>query len=163
MLKNNSFLHRREFAEIVCEQFGFFDTRGEKQIGGCYQAANWILVGKTKGRGRQDRFTTAALSVKEISDITSIEASERRDVLVAITGSALANGTMEELLALFTTSDVIVNGGSASIYPAALFQRGVRNIATIVRHRQRRGPNAVDPKNSDATAVKTRWIHLWPR
>ena len=34
--------------------------------GACYQAANWISVGKTKGRGRQDRFTEAALSVKEI-------------------------------------------------------------------------------------------------
>ena len=34
--------------------------------GACYRAANWILVGKTKGRGRQDRFTQAALSRKEI-------------------------------------------------------------------------------------------------
>jgi hypothetical protein len=42
----------------------FVDTR--RYSGACYQAANWIPVGKTKGRGRQDRFTEAALSVKEI-------------------------------------------------------------------------------------------------
>jgi hypothetical protein len=42
----------------------FVDTR--KYSGACYQASNWIAVGKTKGRGRQDRFTKAALSIKEI-------------------------------------------------------------------------------------------------
>jgi hypothetical protein len=36
--------------------------------GTCYRAANWIPVGKTKGRGRQDRYrcSTSQLSVKEI-------------------------------------------------------------------------------------------------
>lgn len=34
--------------------------------GTCYRAANWIEVGKTKGRGRQDRFSQAALGVKAI-------------------------------------------------------------------------------------------------
>ena len=34
--------------------------------GTCYRAANWIAVGKTKGRGRQDRFTQLALSTKAI-------------------------------------------------------------------------------------------------
>jgi hypothetical protein len=42
----------------------FVDTG--RYSGACYQAANWVAVGKTKGRGRQDRFTKAALSVKEI-------------------------------------------------------------------------------------------------
>jgi hypothetical protein len=42
----------------------FVDTR--RYSGACYQAANWIAVGKTKGRGRQDRYTESALSVKEI-------------------------------------------------------------------------------------------------
>jgi len=32
----------------------------------CYRAANWIDLGLTKGRGRQDRFAQAALSVKAI-------------------------------------------------------------------------------------------------
>lgn len=34
--------------------------------GVCYRAANWIEVGRTKGRGRQDRFTKRALSPKAI-------------------------------------------------------------------------------------------------
>ena len=42
----------------------FVDT--SQYTGTCYQAANWICVGQTKGRGRQDRFTKAALSKKDI-------------------------------------------------------------------------------------------------
>jgi len=34
--------------------------------GACYRAANWIRVGKTRGRGRQDRFNQWGLSEKEI-------------------------------------------------------------------------------------------------
>jgi len=34
--------------------------------GTCYQAANWIRVGCTKGRGRQDRFRQAAETTKDI-------------------------------------------------------------------------------------------------
>jgi hypothetical protein len=34
--------------------------------GACYRAANWIAVGKTRGRGRQDRFNQRALSLKAI-------------------------------------------------------------------------------------------------
>ena len=42
----------------------FVDT--EHFSGACYRAANWIEVGKTRGRGRQDRGKRAALSVKAI-------------------------------------------------------------------------------------------------
>ena len=34
--------------------------------GACYQAANWMQVGQTKGRGRQDRDRTSDLSAKAI-------------------------------------------------------------------------------------------------
>jgi len=34
--------------------------------GACYKAANWIRVGRTRGRGRQDRFHQSALSEKDI-------------------------------------------------------------------------------------------------
>ena len=34
--------------------------------GTCYRAANWIRVGRTKGRGRQDRFRLAKETVKDI-------------------------------------------------------------------------------------------------
>ncbi len=34
--------------------------------GVCYQAANWIYVGQTKGRSRNDRYTTLKVPVKDI-------------------------------------------------------------------------------------------------
>ncbi|MCP4753345.1 MAG: DUF4338 domain-containing protein, partial [Proteobacteria bacterium] len=34
--------------------------------GTCYKAANWILVGRTKGRSRQDRYNTMKVPVKDI-------------------------------------------------------------------------------------------------
>src|SRR5437870_3271824 len=34
--------------------------------GACYRAANWIRVGQTKGRGRQDRFTRREETIKDI-------------------------------------------------------------------------------------------------
>jgi len=42
----------------------FVDTRAF--TGACYRAANWICVGRTKGRGRQDRFCKRALNPKDI-------------------------------------------------------------------------------------------------
>jgi hypothetical protein len=34
--------------------------------GACYRAANWILVGQTQGRGRQDRFSKREKTIKDI-------------------------------------------------------------------------------------------------
>jgi len=34
--------------------------------GTCYQAANWQCVGETKGRSRNDRFTSLTVPVKAI-------------------------------------------------------------------------------------------------
>ena len=42
----------------------FVDT--DRYSGACYEAGNWIRVGRTKGRGRQDRLTRRALSRKAI-------------------------------------------------------------------------------------------------
>ena len=42
----------------------FVDT--ERYSGTCYQAANWLAIGKTKGRGRQDRYSKSTLSQKTI-------------------------------------------------------------------------------------------------
>jgi hypothetical protein len=42
----------------------FVDT--SRYLGVCYRAANWIAVGMTKGRGRQDRCNQSALSAKQI-------------------------------------------------------------------------------------------------
>lgn len=38
----------------------------DRFVGTCYKAANWMRVGSTKGRSRQDRYTTLALPVKDI-------------------------------------------------------------------------------------------------
>jgi hypothetical protein len=53
----------------------FVDT--SRYSGACYRAANWIPVGETKGRGRQDRFTQASLSRKAIY-VYPIESDFRR-------------------------------------------------------------------------------------
>ncbi len=42
----------------------FVDTT--RYAGTCYKAANWIHVGQTKGRGRQDRERTLETSIKDI-------------------------------------------------------------------------------------------------
>lgn len=42
----------------------FVDT--QQFLGTCYQAANWVAVGHSQGRGRQDRLHEAAKSVKTI-------------------------------------------------------------------------------------------------
>ena len=42
----------------------FVDT--EHFLGTCYKATNWIDIGKTQGRGRQDRENKKAKSVKTI-------------------------------------------------------------------------------------------------
>ena len=50
--------------------------------GTCYRAANWIPVGMTQGRGRQDRYTQAALSRKAIY-VYPVEKDFRRRMGVA--------------------------------------------------------------------------------
>jgi len=35
-------------------------------LGTCYRAANWVCVGQTKGRSRNDRYTTLKVPVKDI-------------------------------------------------------------------------------------------------
>ena len=42
----------------------FVDTT--RYIGTCYKAANWLKIGQTKGRGRQDRYSKLKVSIKNI-------------------------------------------------------------------------------------------------
>jgi Domain of unknown function (DUF4338)/Transposase DNA-binding/Transposase Tn5 dimerisation domain len=56
------FERRYGYAPWLVESFVDRDTHA----GTCYQAANWIMIGQTKGRGRQDRFNHCAKSVKDI-------------------------------------------------------------------------------------------------
>jgi hypothetical protein len=57
----NDFNHRYGYKPLLLESFV-----DEGYLGTCYQAANWIKVGKTKGRGRQDKYNQKALSQKAI-------------------------------------------------------------------------------------------------
>ena len=56
------FERRYEFEPLLVESF--VDTAAF--AGTCYQAANWVKVGKTQGRGRQDRHWACATPIKEI-------------------------------------------------------------------------------------------------
>ena len=38
----------------------------DRFAGTCYKASNWRLVGKTKGRSRNDRYKTLKVPIKEI-------------------------------------------------------------------------------------------------
>lgn len=38
LLKVNAFIHRSELADFLCEQFGFYDARGQEQRDGCVKA-----------------------------------------------------------------------------------------------------------------------------
>jgi hypothetical protein len=42
-----------------------FVERG-RFAGTCYRAANWVHVGRTRGRGRQDRKHTASVAEKDV-------------------------------------------------------------------------------------------------
>lgn len=53
---------RYGYSPVLLETF--VDT--ERFKGTCYQAANWIKVGQTKGRGRGDRFHNTKVPVKDV-------------------------------------------------------------------------------------------------
>ncbi len=54
----NKYAHPVHLAETFVERNRFRGT--------CYKAANWIYVGHTRGRGRQDRYNAYSLPVKDI-------------------------------------------------------------------------------------------------
>ena len=58
----SDFEHRYGYPPLLLETF--VDT--SSFLGTCFRAANWVRVGQTQGRGRQDREMKAAKSVKDI-------------------------------------------------------------------------------------------------
>ncbi len=54
----NKYAHPIHLVETFVERNRFKGT--------CYKAANWICVGQTKGRGRQDRYSACSVPVKDI-------------------------------------------------------------------------------------------------
>ena len=53
---------RYGYAPVLVETF----VHSDRHRGTCYQAANWTRVGRTKGRGKLDRYNAYALPVKDI-------------------------------------------------------------------------------------------------
>ena len=55
-------MSRYHYEPVLLETF----VEKKRFTGASYQAANWKLVGSTKGRGKKDRFNEAALPIKDI-------------------------------------------------------------------------------------------------
>ncbi len=53
---------RYKYKPVLVETF----VEKNRFSGTCYKAANWKLVGTTKGRGKKDRFNDAKLPKKDI-------------------------------------------------------------------------------------------------
>jgi hypothetical protein len=69
-----------------------------------------------------------------LSDGSDMEQQLRQTDVVAITGSALGNGTLDALLeAARGVPRIVVQGQSAGIHPKVLFDRGVHLLATTVK------------------------------
>lgn len=58
----NDFEQKYSYRPLLIESF--VDT--SHYSGACYRAANWLQIGTTKGRGRQDRYSRSSLSRKAI-------------------------------------------------------------------------------------------------
>lgn len=58
----NDFVHKYGHPVYLLETF----VERERFQGTCYKAANWQLVGQTKGRTRNDRYNTIRVSIKDI-------------------------------------------------------------------------------------------------
>ncbi len=55
-------LHRYAYQPLLLETF----VHAERHAGTCYRAANWVVVGRTKGRGKLDRHFKANQPVKTV-------------------------------------------------------------------------------------------------
>jgi hypothetical protein len=58
----DDWMRRYRYSPVLLETF----VEQKRFTGASYRAANWTLVGSTKGRGKKDRFKKAALPVKDI-------------------------------------------------------------------------------------------------
>ena len=87
--------------------------------------------------------------------------------LVAITGSALSNGTLDDLLRMAVgIPRVIVQGQSAAIHPKALFDRGVHLVVTTLKPRELVALAELDPSGDGMRPLlegKLPMIYLAPR
>ena len=86
--------------------------------------------------------------------------------LVAITGSALSNGTLDALLGMAVgIPRVIIQGQSAAIHPKALFDRGAHLVVTTLKPRELVSLAEVDPSGEAMRSLlegKLPMIYLAP-
>jgi hypothetical protein len=81
-----------------------------------------------------------------ISDGSDLAWRVRETDLLAVTGSALCNGTLDNILEVTPgTVRVIVQGQSASLHPFPLFARGVWFVATTIKPPELVRAAAADP------------------
>ena len=59
---------RRDWQEIYAHDIVLVETFVDKERfhGTCYRAANWLEVGETVGRGRNDRTNSNGLPIKKV-------------------------------------------------------------------------------------------------
>jgi len=59
---------RADWFDYYCREIVLLETFVETNrfLGTCYKAANWLYLGQTQGRGRNDRYTERLLPVKDI-------------------------------------------------------------------------------------------------
>jgi hypothetical protein len=59
---------RADWQRVYCQDLALAETFIEEGRfrGSCYAAANWVCVGRTRGRGRNDRAFARALPVKRV-------------------------------------------------------------------------------------------------
>ena len=115
--------------------------------GTCYQAANWIRVGRTQGRGRQDRFRHARETVKDIY-VYPLEKDFRSQLGLAADAGRSALGPADGLEAQTWAEKEF---GGAPLGDARLSQRLV-NVARAKADTPGRAFTGV--AQGDAAAVK---------
>lgn len=90
-----------------------------------------------------------------LSDGNDLPAGMMQADFVAITGSALCNGTMEYLLGMMgARHTVVVQGQSAAIHPEPLFNRGVAGVIS-----PEKPPAMLDAARRDPTGLSlSQWV-----
>ena len=100
------------------------------------------------------------------SDGSDAEARIKASDLLAITGSALCNGTMERLLSYARGGPVVVvQGQSASVHPRPFFRRGVQMVATTLKPPELAAEAAADPSGQRLRPFLEGglpWVYLVP-
>jgi len=71
---------QRDWMDYYRREIVLLETFVEKErfFGTCYKAANWLYLGQTQGRGRNDRYNTCILPIKDIYVYPLVKDFQRR-------------------------------------------------------------------------------------